>query len=79
MIIKQKVSNKIIDKLNIAPVGQKIKFGVGTITIKKFCAGNDHCLLCVFFNKELCKTVDCVRENGDSGVYFEYKENGNSK
>lgn len=75
MIVKQKIPKKIIDKVNGAKAGQKVKFGTGYITVKKFCAGLNCEKICVFAkDRDLCKQVDCVRENEDAGVYFEYKQ-----
>jgi hypothetical protein len=73
MTVKQVVPEKIIKKLDVVKVGQSIKFGVGKITVKKFCAGDNCEKLCFFSkNRDICKQVDCVRENEDAGVYFEY-------
>lgn len=73
MVIKQKIPEKIIRKMSVAKVGQKIKFGIGKITVKKFCKGDNCQTVCLCSkNRDLCKAVDCVRENQDAGVYFEY-------
>lgn len=75
MIVKQKVPEKIIEKINSAKAGQKVKFGTGYITVKKFCDGLNCEKVCFFAkNRDVCKAVDCVRDNEDAGVYFEYKE-----
>ena len=75
MIVEQSVPEKIIKKLNVVPIGKSVKFGVGKITVKKFCAGDNCEKLCCFAqNRNLCKNVDCVRENEDAGVYFQYTE-----
>ena len=74
MIVRQIIPKKIIDKMNNAKVGDKIKYGIGYLVVKNFNSVNDKCdNKCICYgNEDFCKQVNCMKKDTKTGIYFEY-------